>query len=40
MDAKTKKILGSIAMILVVVAIDKQLGLTDKVARLIPGGAV
>jgi len=40
MNAKNKAYLTSAIIALAVIIIDKQLGLSTKVAKMIPGGAV
>ncbi len=40
MNAETKKLAKLVAVIFAVIVIDKQLGLSDRIAKAIPGGAV
>jgi len=40
MSAKTKAMLTTAAIALAVIIIDKQLGVSTKAAKMIPGGAV
>jgi len=40
MSAKTKAMLTTAAIAFAVIVVDKQLGLSTKAAKMIPGGAV